>query len=68
MNREWEQLFGAVRDEVITPQEMDRLDRLLATDPEAQRAYLEYMELCSTLRHYEVLPANAGTNPERRTD
>jgi ferric-dicitrate binding protein FerR (iron transport regulator) len=58
MNREWERLFGALRDGIISPDEMDHLERLVATDPAAQQAYLEYMEICATLRHYEVLPCS----------
>ena len=41
MDRDWEELFGALRDGTITPEDESRLDRLLAGDPAAQQAYLE---------------------------
>jgi hypothetical protein len=50
---EFEELLGALRDGLITPDQAARLDLLLASDPAAQKHYLEYIDLCSMLRHYQ---------------
>jgi hypothetical protein len=55
-------LLGAVRDGLIDGEQMARLDHLLASDPEARRRYLEYIDLCVMLRHYQ------GTSQPRMGD
>src|SRR3954464_16067728 len=59
---ELESLLGAVRDGLIDGEQMARLDHLLAADPEARRRYLEYIDLCVMLRHYQ------GTSKPRMSD
>jgi hypothetical protein len=48
-----EELLGALRDGTIAEDQMELLDRLLATDASAQQYYLEYMNLCATLGHFQ---------------
>jgi hypothetical protein len=50
---ELEELLGALRDGTITDEQMEFLDRLLATDAGARQHYLEYMDLCATLGHFQ---------------
>ncbi len=52
---EFEELLGAVRDGRLDAEQAARLDQWLASDPAARRYYLEYITLCSTLRHYQGL-------------
>ena len=59
MNDEWrkfaelEELLGALRDDAITDEQMAYLDRLLASDANIRDYYLEYMQLCATLGHFQ---------------
>src|SRR5947209_6334329 len=68
---ELQELLGAVRDGTATEAQMAQLDQLLATDAEARQLYLEYMDLCSTLRHYqgrlsrEMVEAKADPSPAK---
>jgi hypothetical protein len=50
---ELEELLGALRDGPITAEQADRLEEILAADEAARTYYLEYITLCSTLRHYQ---------------
>ncbi len=42
-------LLTSLCDETISPEEMEQLDRLLCTDAEARRVYLEYLDLHARL-------------------
>ncbi|MEJ5259816.1 MAG: NPCBM/NEW2 domain-containing protein [Anaerohalosphaeraceae bacterium] len=42
-------LLGALRDEIITPQEFDELTALLKNYPQARELYLDYIYLCTDL-------------------
>lgn len=58
---ELEDLLGALRESRLEPEQAARLDQLLSSDPDARTYYLHYVELCSTLHHYQ------GTSiPDRR--
>lgn len=50
---ELKELLAELADGALTPLQMARLDALLANNPEAQQYYVEYIDLCATLRHYE---------------
>jgi hypothetical protein len=50
---ELDELLGALRDNTITDEQMVVLDHLLATNAEAREYYLEYMDLCATLGHFQ---------------
>jgi Concanavalin A-like lectin/glucanases superfamily/FecR protein len=50
---ELDKILGAFREGLATPEQMARLDSLLLSDPEARDYYLEYIEIYSTLRHYQ---------------
>jgi hypothetical protein len=52
-SNELKELLGAVRDGQVTEEQLARLEALLAEDPVARAYYLEYISLCSTLRHYQ---------------
>jgi len=49
---EFFELLGALRDGVITEQQLAKLDQSLASDPEMQEYYVNYMLLCAELRRY----------------
>ena len=49
---ELRELLAAMRDRTLAPAEVARLDALLAADPAARRAYVEYVDLCTTLAHH----------------
>lgn len=49
---EFFELLGALRDGVITEQQLAQLDQSLASDPEMQEYYVEYILLCTELRRY----------------
>jgi len=55
------ELCGAVRDEVATPEQVARLETLLADDPAARRFYRRFTQISATLERYESLP---GAIPE----
>jgi hypothetical protein len=57
---ELEEMLGALRDGTIADEQMQLLDRLLATDADARQHYLEYMDLCATLGHYQGALAGVG--------
>lgn len=46
-------LLAALRDGRLSDEQMDRLDAVLASDADARRYYLDYIELCANLRHYQ---------------
>jgi hypothetical protein len=59
-------LLGALRDGSTDDSQMARLDALLAGDPEAQRYYLDFIDLCTDLRQYYGLGrAAAGSTAAR---
>lgn len=55
-------LLGALREGLLTDAQRERLDHLLASDPEALRYYLEYVDLCATLRHYQGVSGLGGND------
>jgi hypothetical protein len=50
---ELSELLGALRDGALTDEQIRRLDHLLAAEAEARRFYIDYLDLCSALRHYQ---------------
>jgi hypothetical protein len=61
---EFHEILAAVRDGRLTDEQMDRLDLILASDPDARRYYLDYIELCANLRHYQGI---SSATPRLRT-
>lgn len=53
-------LFGALRDEIITPQEFSELNEFLKTYPIAQDYYLDYMYLCTDLCNLQAAIKHAS--------
>jgi hypothetical protein len=47
------ELLGALQDGTITDEQMELLDRLLAADAGAREHYLEYMNMCALLGHFQ---------------
>jgi hypothetical protein len=47
------ELLAALRDGLLTADELVHLDSLLAESAAARAYYLEYVELCASLRHYQ---------------
>jgi ferric-dicitrate binding protein FerR (iron transport regulator) len=65
-NAELGELLGALRDGTISNEQMERLDRLLAADAGAREYYLEYMNLCALLGHFQgTVPQGPGLPPRR---
>ena len=50
------ELCGAVRDETATPDQITRLEFILAHDPEARRFYRQFTHISAMLERYEQLP------------
>ena len=53
------ELLAALCDETISPEEMQRLDRLICTEAAVRRAYLEYLDLHARLSYRFHQPAEA---------
>jgi len=53
------ELCGAVRDEIATPEQIARLEMLLANDSEARRFYRQITQISALLERYERVPAEA---------
>lgn len=53
---ELKELLAELADGALTPLQTARLDALLADNAEAQQYYVEYIDLCATLRHYQGSP------------
>ena len=68
-NRSVAELLASLCDETISPEEMQRLDRLICTDAAVRRAYLEYLDLHARLSYHfhqpgGVMPLEAGRGRE----
>jgi hypothetical protein len=58
-DRNWVDLCGKVRDEVITPEEMVRLEQILSGNPDARRFYLQFMQIDSLLEKFPPLASGS---------
>lgn len=47
------ELCGAVRDDAATPEQVARLEALLADDPESRRFYRRFIQITASLERYE---------------
>jgi hypothetical protein len=65
---ELDALLGALREGLATADQMARLDALIRSDPEARDYYLDYIEICSTLRHYQGSPGRGEWSGPLRPD
>ena len=54
IKKELYQLLNALREEVITPDQFDRLDQLIANDSEAAQEYLDYIKLWTSLQFFQL--------------
>jgi len=45
-------LLDTLRDGDLTDEQVERLDALLEGDDEAQQIYVDYLDVCASLRHY----------------
>jgi hypothetical protein len=68
MDRDLEHLLGALREGVISPEELSRLEARINAEADVQQSYLEYMELRTNLRQHHAAAihalAIAGSSPE----
>jgi hypothetical protein len=64
------ELLASLCDETISPEEAQRLDRLICTEPAVRRAYLEYLDLHARLSYQFHRPPEAmpvGMDSEKWT-
>jgi hypothetical protein len=62
------ELIAALCDETILPDEMRRLDRLLCTDAEVRRLYLEYLDVHARLSYQFHQPVSGSDRPAEDAD
>lgn len=62
---ELSELLAALRDGTLAGAELARLDAILAESPEARAYYLEYVDLCTNLRHYQGATPQPAPATER---
>lgn len=68
------ELCGEVRDAIATPEQIARLETLLANDREARRFYRRFIQISAGLERYEqchagtaaTAPATPADRPRRR--
>ena len=58
-DRSISELLASLCDETISAEEMERLDRLICTDPAVRQQYIEYLDLHARLSYQFREPAEA---------